>query len=44
MLALINGYAALDRMLERSTSFLDANLAECLWIYGEGRSYDGGDL
>ena len=30
MLGLINGYAAEDRMLERTTSFLEANLAEFL--------------
>ena len=30
MLALINGYAALDRMLERTASFLEANLTDFL--------------
>ena len=30
MLELINGYAALDRMLERSAAFLEANLADFL--------------
>ena len=30
MLELINGYAALDRMLERTAAFLEANLADFL--------------
>jgi len=44
MLALINGYAALDRMLERTTSFLETNLADFLVADDDGRFVGCGAL
>jgi amino-acid N-acetyltransferase len=44
MLALIDRYAALDRMLERSASFLEANLADFLVAEDDGRFLGCGAL
>ena len=44
MLELINGYAALDRMLERTAAFLNANLADFLVAEEDGRFLGCGAL
>lgn len=44
MLELINGYAAQDRMLERTAAFLNANLADFLVAEEDGRFLGCGAL
>jgi len=44
MLALINGYAAEDRMLERTAPFLEANLADFVVADDDGRFLGCGAL